>query len=83
MACSSHLGAVNILGRLTAGMLANIRWVRPLWLCNAAMFLCALCCALFPLCATFPTLCAFSVGFGFFIGNMSSSIISYISVYVF
>ncbi|WAR19210.1 MOT9-like protein [Mya arenaria] len=60
--------AVNIFGRLSAGILVNMRCLSALWICNVAMFLCAVCCALFPFCTSFATLCAFSVCFGFFIG---------------
>lgn len=61
-------GALNIAGRLSAGCLANLNSINPLFLCNFGMLMSAITCALFPLCRTFVTLCLFSSCFGYFIG---------------
>ena len=65
----SLTGALNIVGRVSAGCLANLSSINTLWLFNFGVFMCGVVCTVFPLCTTFPSVCAFSAGLGYFMGN--------------
>lgn len=63
----SFLGISNTAGRLSAGFLSYLG-LGSVLIYNSGTFLAGLACFLLPFCSTFPSLVAFAVGHGFFIG---------------
>ena len=61
---------MNGLGRLFAGVLSNIRYFGPLFVCNVGYGSCAVACFGFFLCVDFWTIAVFMAVYGFAIGKI-------------